>query len=128
MKSRGQIRFIISVFFLHCHYSGISVSYFDELKIIGIDNLGLSDNEQSQPPSGVLSKRCSENMQQMYRRTPLPKCDFNKVAKRLYWNHTLAWVFSCKFAACFENTFSKNTSGWLLLNEINQLLLNGHSN
>ena len=84
MKSRGQIRFIISVVFLHCHYSGISVSYFDELKIIGIDNLGLSDNEQSQPPSGVLSKRCSENMQQMYRRTPLPKCDFNKVAKRLY--------------------------------------------
>ena len=26
---------------------------------------------------GVLSKRCSENMQQTYRRTPMPKCDFN---------------------------------------------------
>ena len=25
-------------------------------------------------------KRCSENMQQIYRRTLLPKCDFNKVA------------------------------------------------
>ena len=25
-------------------------------------------------------KRCSENMQQIYRRTPVPKIDFNKVA------------------------------------------------
>ena len=25
-------------------------------------------------------KRCSENMQQIYRRTPVPKCDFNKVS------------------------------------------------
>ena len=29
---------------------------------------------------GVLSKSCSENMQQIYRRAPMPKCDFNKVA------------------------------------------------
>ena len=37
------------------------------------------------------------------------KCDFNKVAKakQLYWNRTLAWVFSCKFAAYFQNTFSQ---------------------
>ena len=32
----------------------------------------------------VLKKRYSENMQQMYRRAPMPKCDFNKVAKQLY--------------------------------------------
>ena len=25
---------------------------------------------------------------------------------RFYWNHTSAWVFSCKFAACFQNIFS----------------------
>ena len=36
--------------------------------------------DQKQPPIGVLRKRCSENMQQIYRRTPMPKCDFNKVA------------------------------------------------
>ena len=30
------------------------------------------------------SERCSENMQQIYRGTPMPKCDFNKVAKQLY--------------------------------------------
>ena len=61
---------------------------------------------QKQPPRGVPRKRCSENMQQIYRRTPMPKCDFNKVAKQLYWNRTLAWVFSCKFAAYSQNTFS----------------------
>ena len=45
-------------------------------------------------------------MQQIYRRTLMKKCDFNKVAKQFYWNHTSAWVFSCKFAAYFQNTFS----------------------
>ena len=35
---------------------------------------------QKQPFRGVIKKRCSENMQQIYRRTPMPKCDFNKVA------------------------------------------------
>ena len=29
----------------------------------------------------------------------------HKVALQLYWNHTSAWVFSCKFAAYFQNTF-----------------------
>ena len=60
---------------------------------------------QKQPSTGVLIKRCSENMQQIYRRTPMPKCDFNKVAKQLYRNHTSAWVFPYKFAAYFQNTF-----------------------
>ena len=36
----------------------------------------------------------------------LPKCDFSKVAKQLYWNHTSAWVLSCKFGAYFQDTFS----------------------
>ena len=52
---------------------------------------------QKQPPRGVLKKRCSENMQQIYR-TPMSKCNFNKVAFQLYWNHTTARVFSCKFS------------------------------
>ena len=37
---------------------------------------------QKQPPRGVFSKRCSENMQQIYGRTTMPKCDFT--AKQLY--------------------------------------------
>ena len=39
---------------------------------------------QKQPSRGILSKRCSENMQQIFRRIPMLKCDFNKVAKQLY--------------------------------------------
>ena len=38
-------------------------------------------------------------------KTLMTKCDFNKVAKQLYWNCTSAWVFSRKFAAYFQNTF-----------------------
>ena len=60
---------------------------------------------QKQPSMGVLRNRCSENMLQIYRRTPLPICDFNKVAFQLYWNRTPAWVFSCIFSAYFQNTF-----------------------
>ena len=33
---------------------------------------------------GVLRKRCLEHVQQMYRRTQLPSCDFNKVAMQIY--------------------------------------------
>ena len=36
-----------------------------------------------QPPRGVPRKRCSENMQQVYKRASMPKCDFNKVALQL---------------------------------------------
>ena len=32
---------------------------------------------------GGLRKRCSENMQQIYRRTHMPKCDFNKVSLQI---------------------------------------------
>ena len=61
---------------------------------------------QKQRSIDVLIKSCSEKMQQIYRRTPMPKCDFNKVAQQFYWNHASAWLFSCKFTAYFQNTFS----------------------
>ena len=35
----------------------------------------------------------------------MSKCDLNKVAKQLYWNHNSAWVLACKFAAYFQTTF-----------------------
>ena len=45
------------------------------------NNLAKLDRYSS---SEAATQRCSENMQQNYRRTPMPKCDFNKVAKRPY--------------------------------------------
>ena len=43
-------------------------------------------------------------MQLIYR-TSMPKCDFNKVALQLHWDHTLAWVFFCKCVSYFQNNF-----------------------
>ena len=37
---------------------------------------------QEQPFRSVLRKRGSEILQQIYRRTPMSKCDFNKIAKQ----------------------------------------------
>ena len=54
-------------------------------------------------------------MQQIYKRSPMPKCDFSKVAKQLYWNRNSEWMFSCKFTAYFQNTFTQKTSPGLLL-------------
>ena len=36
-------------------------------------------DKQKQPFRGVPRKRCSENMQQIYWRSPMLECDFNKV-------------------------------------------------
>ena len=72
-------------------------------------------NIQKQPSIGILRKRCSESIRQISGRTSKPKCDFNKVARQLYWNHTLVWVFSCKLLHIFRTRFSKNTSEGLLL-------------
>ena len=49
-------------------------------------------------------------MQQIYRRTPMPNYDFNKVA--------------LQFVHIFRTPFPKNTSGWLLLHLSNFHSLN----
>ena len=38
-------------------------------------------NNKLQVLSEPALQRCSENMQQIFWKTPMPKCDFNKVAK-----------------------------------------------
>ena len=48
------------------------------------DVMLLQISSQKQPSRGVLKNRCSENMQQIYMRTLMPKCDFNKVGLQLY--------------------------------------------
>ena len=64
---------------------------------------------QKQLSRGVPRKRCSENMQQIYRRTPMPKCDFNKEV-------TLRHGCSpANLLHIFRTLFPRNTSGWLLL-------------
>ena len=38
---------------------------------------------------GVPRKRCSESMQQIFKQTPMPKCDFNKLA--FSGGHPFSW-------------------------------------
>ena len=65
---------------------------------------------QKQPPRGVPMKRCSENMQEIYRRTPMPKCNF--FIEIAFW-HSCSRV---NLLHIFRAPFPRNTSGWLLLN------------
>ena len=58
---------------------------------------------QKQPSSGVLRKIYSENMQQT-------ETYWNNLA--LYWNHTSEWLFPCKLAAYFQNTFLWEDLWW----------------
>ena len=67
---------------------------------------------QKQPSRGILRKKCSENIQQIYRRTPMPKCDFNKVLGLVHWCSTVSLLH------IFRTHFPKNTFGRLLLNII----------
>ena len=69
----------------------------------------------NRPQPGVFRKRCSENMLEIDWRAPMPNINppenTHKVALQVYWNHTSAYVFSCKFEP-------KNTSGRLLLDRV----------
>ena len=69
-------------------------------------------NFQKQPPRGVLKKKFSENMQQIYRRTPMLKCDFNKVALEIALHHGCSPV---NLLHIFRTPFSKKTFGGMLL-------------
>ena len=79
----------------------------EQLKDYNMNRHIIKDCKKQKQPSRCVLKKCSENILKIFMRTPMPKCDFNKVALQLYWSHTLAWVFSGKFAAYFQNTFFK---------------------
>ena len=50
-------------------------------KMLKVYKITVNSSEAAMPLRGVFRKRCSENMQQIYRGIPMPKFDFNKVAK-----------------------------------------------
>ena len=50
--------------------------------------------QQKHSSGGVLRKRGSENMQQIYRRTPMPKCDFNNVDLKTFRSVNFAKINS----------------------------------
>ena len=71
---------------------------------------------QNQPSRGVLLKRCSEDIQQLYRRTLMAKCDINKVAISNFIEITLQ--HGCSLVNqlhIFRTPFPNNTPGGLLM-------------
>ena len=48
-------------------------------------------------------------------KTSMLKCDFNKISKQLYWNHTSAWVLSVNLLHISRTPFYQNACGGLLL-------------
>ena len=56
------------------------------------------EDVQKQPSIGALQKRCSAKTQQIYRRSPMKKCDFNKVHSKNssinlhFWECQLVWM------------------------------------
>ena len=77
----------------------------------------VNDEEQKQPLRGAHIKRCSKKTQQNYRRTPMTKSDFNKIARfiEIAIRHMCSLV---NLMHIFRILFSKNTSGLLLYQEL----------
>ena len=74
------------------------------------------ESHPQKQPSIVPREKCSENMQQIYRILPIPKCDFNKVA---YCNFIeIALRHGCSpvnLLHIYRTSFYKNTYGGPLL-------------
>ena len=49
---------------------------------------------------------CSKFTEDTHAKNTHAEVRFQQSCKQLYWSHTSAWVFSSKFAAYFQNTFS----------------------
>ena len=97
----GNSKRNISAYDLHCNLGMFALCLFHcnwminhhfnsfLVNVLILHPLGTSRNQrfsgvffkvQKQSSRGDLKKRYSEKMQQIYRRAPMPKCDFNKVA------------------------------------------------
>ena len=103
----------------------LSIIYFKSfvprlLKIIA------TRKNHKQPSRGVLRKRCSESIQQIYRRAPMLKCNFNKVARNVI---EILLRYGCSFVnllIIFRTPFPKNTYGGLLLKNYKSKIISNH--
>ena len=75
-------------------------------------------NKQKKPSRDVLSKRCSESMEQIYRRAPIPRCDSIKFLCKLVEITLRHECSPVNLLHTFRTAFTKNTYAKLLLNKI----------
>ena len=87
--------------------------YYSIIDTICIWNHLQSCHLQKQPSRNVLKKRCTENTQQIYRRTPMPKRGFSKVACNFIEITLRHRCSPVNLLHICRTSFSKNTSGRL---------------
>ena len=79
------VRKLKNVYVLPCYYITANSTLDADHLSSGIIPVKLKIvTKNKQPSASALKKRCSENMQQIYRRTLMLKCDFNKFAMQIY--------------------------------------------
>ena len=81
----------------------------------------MNNSKQKQPSRCVLEEKYSENMQQIYRRTPMWKCDSIKLLCNFI---EITLQHGCSHANLrhvFRATFTRNTSGELRLSKLTKL-------
>ena len=79
------VRKLKNVYVLPCYYITANSTLDADHLSSGIIPVKLTIvTKNKQPSASALKKKCSENMQQIYRRTLMLKCDFNKFAMQIY--------------------------------------------
>ena len=66
---------------------------------------------------------CSENMQQIYRKIRMSKCDFNKVALQVLLNIGTIWSFSS--CLIFNQFWASTLKNWVVCKHV---ALNSYKN
>ena len=114
---RNVMKIFMNIFCLSFSFRGMKIDSFPFLSLASISvqlESALNSLYQRQPSRGVLRKMCSENVQQIYRITPMPKCDLLNLHLNmgvlllitwlseiclmslvaLFWNFQLLWSHS----------------------------------
>ena len=82
---------------------------------------GLTNKALKQPIRGVLSKRCSENMQQIYRRTYMRNVISTKMQSNFIEIKLRHGCSPVNLLHIFKTSFLNNTSGGVLLKNLRRL-------
>ena len=78
---------------------------------------------QKQPLGSVFRKMCSENMEQIYRRTTMLKCNFNEAVCNFIEITLCHGSSSVNLLHIFRTTFPKNTCGGIFLKIQSRLVI-----
>ena len=97
--------------------AGVRIKIFSNGEIINNWTIFGRCSDKKQPSRGFPKKRWSEDMQQIYRRTPMRKCDINEAVSNFI---EIALRHGCSpvnLLHIFRTLFPRNTSGRLLLSD-----------